>query len=62
MTGGVALHSLDSEVLRCQPGVVNLQHQPGIVLCGKVDLEHKRTEQSVIDKSLCAYNTTNNGV
>lgn len=35
---GKCSHSLDSEVLCSQPGVINLQHQPGVVLCGQADL------------------------
>lgn len=30
--------SLDAEILRGQPGIVNLQHQPGIVLGGHANL------------------------
>lgn len=40
-----SLHSLDSEVLCCQPGVVNLQHESGVVLCGDADLKKQNTER-----------------
>lgn len=50
-------HSLDSEVLCCQPGIVNLQHQPGIVICGSTDLKQRRKRHCHCH-FLSTYNTT----
>lgn len=49
-------HSLHSEVLSCQSGIVNLQHQPGIVLCGNTYLEKK--ERKKVRGFLSTYNCT----
>lgn len=48
----VRLYSLDSEVISCQTGIINLEHQTGIICGGIKDLQPKQKPfESVTPKS-----------